>query len=112
MQICPESILEQLRTCYKVYKPKDFLFEGQYGAKCSKRTVQQVFQQAMKRANINIHTGIHGLRHSYATHLLEAGTDIRYIQELPGHNDLRTTLRYTHVSPVSLRSVKSPLDKL
>lgn len=108
----PGSILEQLRTYYKVYKPKDFLFEGQYGARYSKRSVQQVFQQAMKRANIKIDTGIHGLRHSYATHLLEAGTDIRYIQELLGHNDLRTTLRYTHVSPVSLRSVKSPLDKL
>ncbi|MCU0440566.1 MAG: tyrosine-type recombinase/integrase, partial [Raineya sp.] len=106
----PESILEQLREYYKNYKPKKYLFEGQYGEQYSIRSIQQVFKQAMKKAKINKKIGIHSLRHSFATHLLEQGTDIRFIQELLGHQDLKTTLQYTHVSEKSIKKIKSPLD--
>jgi integrase/recombinase XerD len=108
----PESILEQLREYYKNYTPKKYLFEGQYGEQYSIRSIQQVFKQAMKKAKINKQIGIHGLRHSFATHLLEQGTDIRFIQELLGHQDLKTTLQYTHVSEKSIKKIKSPLDNL
>lgn len=108
----PESILEQLREYFRLYKPTEFLFEGQYGGKYSIRSAQKVFTDAMSKAKINKKVGIHGLRHSYATHLLEAGTDISYIQQLLGHKDIKTTLRYTHVSKKTIKNVKSPLDKL
>ncbi len=108
----PESILKQLREYFMVYRPKEYLFEGQYGGSYSVRSAQKVFSEAMSKAKINKKVGIHGLRHSYATHLLEAGTDISYIQQLLGHKDIKTTLRYTHVSKKTIRNVKSPLDKL
>ncbi len=66
----------------------------------------------MQKAKINKTIGIHGLRHSFATHLLENGTDVKFIQELLGHNDIKTTLRYTHVSKKNLAAIKSPLDSL
>lgn len=108
----PESILEQLRCYYKTYRPKTYLFEGQVGEQYSTRSLQSVFKAGLKKAKINKDVGIHGLRHSFATHLLESGTDIRFIQELLGHNDINTTLRYTHVSAKSLKNVKSPLDNM
>jgi integrase/recombinase XerD len=108
----PESILEQLRRYYVHYRPRQYLFEGQSGEQYSIRSAQQVFKSALRKANINKEIGIHGLRHSFATHLLENGTDIKFIQELLGHNDIKTTLRYTHVGRQSLKNVKSPLDRL
>jgi integrase/recombinase XerD len=108
----PSSLLDQLRVYFKTYRPKTYLFEGQYGGQYSIRSAQKVFEQAMKRAKINIDTGIHGLRHSFATHSLEQGTDIRFIQTLLGHNDIKTTLRYTHVTDITLQNIKSPLDRL
>jgi integrase/recombinase XerD len=108
----PESILPQLRAYYLQYKPKKYLFEGQNGDRYSTRSAQQLFKQAIYRSGIHKELGIHSLRHSYATHLLEAGTDIRYIQELLGHNDIKTTLIYTNVSDNSLRKIKSPLDTI
>ncbi len=108
----PESILEQLRTYFLEYRPKKYLFEGQYGERYAIRSTQQVFKGALKKAGINKDVGIHGLRHSFATHLLENGTDIKFIQELLGHNDIKTTLRYTQVSEKSLKRIKSPLDTL
>jgi site-specific recombinase XerD len=108
----PYSILEQLRLYYKMYRPQKYLFEGQYGGQYSARSIQQVFKNAIKKAKINKKAGIHGLRHSFATHLLEAGTDIAFIQQLLGHNDLKTTLRYTHVSRKNLKNIKSPLDSI
>lgn len=108
----PESILVQLRAYFKEYKPKNYLFEGQYGGMYSIRSAQQVFSDALKKAKINKKVGIHGLRHSYATHLLEAGTDISFIQQLLGHKDIKTTLRYTHVSKQTIKNIKSPLDNL
>lgn len=108
----PNSILPLLRNYYKEYKPKDYLFEGQYGGAYTVRSVQSVFKQAMQKAKINKTIGIHGLRHSYATHLIESGADIRFLQELLGHNSLKTTQIYTHVTDVSKSKIKSPLDFL
>ncbi len=108
----PQSILEQLRAYYLRYKPKKYLFEGMYGEQYSIRSVQQIFNNAMKKAKINKKVGIHGLRHSFATHLLESGTDIRCIQELLGHKDIKTTLIYTKVSNNILKNIKSPLDDI
>lgn len=108
----PESILQQLREYYKIYKPEKYLFEGQYGGLYSTRSAQKVFKDALKKARVNKEIGIHGLRHSFATHLLESGTDVKFIQELLGHNDIKTTMRYIHVSKQSLKNVKSPLDNL
>ncbi len=108
----PESILVQLRAYFIEYQPKIYLFEGQYGGQYSSRSAQQVFKNAMLKAKINKTVGIHSLRHSFATHLLEQGTDIRFIQELLGHSDIKTTLLYTEVSDKSIRKIKSPLDNL
>ena len=108
----PESILDELRSYYKEYKPSKFLFEGQNGGKYSIRSAQSVFKSAMVKAKINKNVGIHGLRNSYATHLLENGTDISYIQSLLGHNNIKTTLRYIGVAQKNIKNVKSPLDNL
>jgi site-specific recombinase XerD len=108
----PESILDQLRDYFKEYRPKEFLFEGQYGGQYSIRSAQAVFKQAMSKAKINKEIGIHGLRHSYATHLMEAGTDIGHIQKLLGHADISTTLIYAKVTNRDTKKVKSPLDSL
>ena len=108
----PESVLPLLRNYYKEYIPKNYLFEGQYGGAYSTRSVQLVFKNAMKKAKVNKTIGIHGLRHSYATHLIESGADIRLLQELLGHNSIKTTQIYTHITDVSKSKVKSPLDFL
>ncbi len=108
----PETILGQLRDYYKQYRPTKYLFEGKPGEPYSTRSAQSVFTKALKSAKINKTVGIHGLRHSFATHLLENGTDVIFIQQLLGHNDVATTMRYTHVSQKSIKSIKSPLDLL
>lgn len=108
----PSSILEQLRAYFREYRPKEYLFEGQYGGAYTARSAQAVFKQALRKAGINKQIGIHGLRHSYATHLLEAGTDIGFIQKLLGHEDIKTTLLYAQVTNHDLKRVKSPLDNL
>ncbi len=108
----PESLLPELREYYRIDNPKEYLFEGQFGKQYSIRSVQAVFKNAMKKAKIRKAIGIHGLRHSYATHLLELGTDITLIQKLLGHNNIKTTMLYAHVADTSLDAVKSPLDKL
>lgn len=108
----PNSVLENLRAYYLEYKPKVYLFEGQYGGQYSIRSVQLVFKQSMIRSKINKKVGIHSLRHSFATHLLEQGTDISYIQKLLGHNNIKTTLIYTQVGEAKLKQIVSPLDKL
>ncbi len=108
----PVSLLPLLRHYYVEYKPKEYLLEGQYGGPYAKSSLQQVFKRAMKKAGINKDIGIHGLRHSYATHLLEAGADMRFIQELLGHNSIKTTQIYTKVTPRGLSKIASPLDSL
>ncbi|MDO5615544.1 MAG: tyrosine-type recombinase/integrase [Cruoricaptor ignavus] len=108
----PESTLAELRVYYKTYRPKDFLFEGKYSDSLSIRSAQAVFKTAMTKAGISKRIGIHGLRHSYATHLLEYGTDVSLIQKLLGHNNIKTTLLYTNVSEKFVGKVQSPLDRI
>lgn len=106
-----QSILEPLRAYYKEYKPTKYLFEGQEAKwHLSDRSIQNVFQRALHEAGIRKKVGIHSLRHSFATHLLESGVDLRYIQELLGHDSSKTTEIYTHVSRKSLGQIISPLD--
>ena len=112
MVMLSPKVLQLLREYYKVYKPKQFLFEGQYGGKYSSRSMENVLQNAVKKTGIKRKIVMHTLRHSYATHLLEAGTDIRYIQELLGHSSPKTTMIYTHVSSKKLSEIKSPFDNL
>ena len=107
-----QVLLESLRKYYLAYKPQVYLFEGNPGKPYSSRSAQLILARAKHLANIKKKGSIHSLRHSYATHLLEAGTDIRYIQELLGHNSLQTTMRYTHVSVRNIEGIDSPLDKL
>jgi site-specific recombinase XerD len=105
--------LETLRAYWRVEKPKEWLFPGEDPARhISARTAQKVFEQAKGRAGILKQVTFHTLRHSFATHLLEDGVDIRYIQELLGHDSIRTTERYTHVSQMGLSRIRSPLDRL
>ncbi len=108
----PVSLLPELRVYYKKYKPKTFLLEGHYGGAFAKSSLQQVFKKAMYKAGIKKQIGIHGLRHSYATHLLESGADMRFIQELLGHHSIKTTQVYTKVTPRSKSKIVSPLDTL
>jgi len=108
-----EKLLEMLRDYYKSYKPQVWLFEGQKsGNAYSERSLELVFKHAIKQAGITKPATLHWLRHSYATHLLESGTDLRYIQELLGHKSSKTTEIYTHVSTLSIQKIKSPFDDL
>ena len=107
-----ENVLDLLREYYKLFKPKDYIFEGQKGGKYSSKSVQNIFKSALKKSGIKKKATVHTLRHSFATHLLDDGTDIRYIQELLGHKRLETTQIYTHVSSYSINKIKSPADKL
>jgi len=108
-----EKVIEMLREYYKTYKPQTWLFEGQTkGEAYSEQSLQSVLKQALEKAGIKKPVSLHWLRHSYATHLLEAGTDLRYIQELLGHKNSKTTEIYTHVSTKSLQKIKSPFDDL
>ena len=107
------KIVEMLRSYFVAYKPKIYLFEGQKpGEPYDARSLQLVIKQSVNRAAINKPITLHWLRHSYATHLLEAGTDLRYIQEILGHQSSKTTEIYTHVSTKSLQKIKSPFDTL
>jgi integrase/recombinase XerD len=108
-----DKMIEILRIYYVQYKPKEFLFEGStVGERYDERSFQEVMKQAVKRSGINKPATLHWLRHSYATHLLEEGTDLRYIQEILGHKSSRTTEIYTHVSNRNLKAIKSPFDSL
>lgn len=107
-----ENVLNVLREYYKTYKPKNYIFEGQDGGKYSPKSVQSVFKRGLQKAGIKKKATVHTLRHSFATHLLDDGTDIRYIQELLGHKKLETTQIYTHVSSYSINKIKSPADKI
>jgi len=97
-----------LREYFKEYKPKEFLFEGQEGGPYSSRSSQQVFVKACRKAKILKSVSLHTLRHSFATHLLENGTDLRYIQTLLGHGSSKTTEIYTHITSKGIDKIKSP----
>ena len=93
-------------------KPREFLFEGQFGGPYSTRSIQALFKRSLKETGIRKKATVHTLRHSYATHLLENGTDIRIIQELLGHRSSKTTELYTYVSRQTKQKIPNPLDQL
>jgi integrase/recombinase XerD len=108
-----EKILVLLRQYYKLYKPTVWLFEGQQkGQKYDERSIASVLKNAVAKTNIKKSVTLHWLRHSYATHLLEAHTDLRYIQELLGHSSSKTTEIYTHVSTKDIKNIRSPFDDI
>jgi len=104
------SVLEDLRLYYREYRPQNYLFEGQTREKYSASSILNIIVYASEKAGIKKHVTAHTLRHSFATHLLENGTDLRYIQLLLGHNSTKTTEIYTHVATNSFNSIKNPLD--
>lgn len=106
------TLQEVLREYYIQYRPVEYVFEGTPGEKYCVRSAQEILSNAKLVTKVKKKGGLHLLRHSFATHLLESGTDIRYIQELLGHESIKTTLRYTHVTPKALKKIQSPLDKL
>jgi site-specific recombinase XerD len=101
-----------LNKYLQTYKPNYWLFEGAGRKKYSAESVRNVLHNAAKRAGINKTVTPHMLRHSFATHLLDKGTDIRYIQQLLGHHRLETTSIYTHITNKSLANIKNPLDEI
>lgn len=108
-----DKLIELLRDYYKAYRPKTYLFEGQKPcSQYSATSIQNVLKQSLRRVGIKKPVTLHWLRHSFATHLLESGTDLRYIQKILGHKSSTTTEIYTHVSTESLQNIKSPFEDL
>ena len=110
VSLLSENTLKLLREYYKAYKPRKYLFEGMKGGAYSPSSIAMVLKRAANQAGISKRVTPHMLRHSFATHLLEQGTDLRYIQELLGHNSSKTTEIYTHVSKKALANIKNPVD--
>jgi integrase/recombinase XerD len=111
--VLSQIALDELRIYVKRYRPDDWLFQGGDGkGHLTERSVQKVFDKARTAAGIKKDVSVHTLRHSFATHLLEGGTDLRYIQELLGHSSSKTTEIYTHVTEKSISKIQSPLDRL
>ena len=109
----PYSIVSFLESYQQLYKGTGWVFEGQYkGEAYGARSIQQVMQQAVQKSGLAKKASVHTLRHSFATHLLEAGTDIRYIQGLLGHNSIQTTTLYTHLTNKGVQRIQSPLDNM
>lgn len=104
--------LNLLRDYWKMYRVKEWLFENNHNQPLSSRTAQHIFKNALRKAGINKEVGIHSLRHSFATHLLEQGVSLPIIQQLLGHTSLKTTSIYLHVQQYSVYAVKSPLDSI
>ncbi|WP_020538193.1 tyrosine-type recombinase/integrase [Lewinella cohaerens] len=107
-----ENCLQALQTYLKKYQPKLWLFEGQDGGQYSNRSVQAILRRAVVASGINPRTTVHTLRHSFATHLLEQGVDLRYIQDLLGHASSKTTEIYTHITSSATDKIVSPLDAI
>ena len=108
--VLPGNLLELINRYRREYLPKVYLFEGQDGGCYSRRSIQNVVKRGIEKAGIMKDASVHTLRHSFATHLLESGVDLRYIQELLGHKSSRTTEIYTHISSDRIRDIKSPLE--
>lgn len=106
------KVWDQLKAYIEIYKPVDWVFEGQTGGQYSERSLQELFTKAKLRSMVNPAATVHTLRHSFATHLLEKGVDLRYIQELLGHESSKTTEIYTHITHKGWDKIKSPIDDL
>ena len=106
------DLLDLLREYYRKKKLETRLFEGNLNKKYSTRSVKKIFYSSLKKAIINKTASVHTLRHSFATHLLERGTDLRYIQELLGHKSSKTTEIFTHIIATAKGKIRSPLDNL
>ncbi len=109
ISLLPEKLVDDIRNLIAGKNAKDLLFVSERGGKLTTRTAQKVFQNAWKKSGIKKDASFHSLRHSFATHLLENGVDVRYVQELLGHQNIRTTQIYTHVTNPALKNIKSPL---
>lgn len=110
--VLSDYLLKELRAYYKIYRPKEYLFEGAHQRKYSGTSVCKILEKAARKAKLKKKIHPHMLRHSFATHLLESNTDLRYIQSLLGHSSVKTTERYAHVAKKNLEGIKSPLDSL
>ena len=109
LTILSEKIVSDLASTLNLKNPNDFVFESNRGGHLSSRTIQKIFTNALQRIKCPTDATFHSLRHSFATHLLEDGVDIRYVQSLLGHQNIRTTQIYTHVTNPHLKNIKSPL---
>ena len=107
-----EKLIPLLKQYLFKYQPKKFLFENPNGGRYSATSIRSFYKRSLIKAGIQKKVTIHTLRHSFATHLLEHGTDIRYIQELLGHKKLETTQIYTHITKPAFKKLKSPLDRI
>jgi len=113
VEMFPHAILTVLKNYRLEYQPKVYVFEGQFaGMAYSARSVQEVMRTAREKSGLELKATPHALRHSFATHLIEKGTDIRYIQQLLGHKEIKTTMIYTHVTDSAINKIASPLDHL
>jgi len=110
--VLSEKMKSALTRYLEKYHPEYWLFEGQEGGQYSTRSIQNIFRRAVEKSEVNPYATVHTLRHSFATHLLERGMDLRYIQDLLGHNSSKTTEIYTHVSAKAREKFCSPLDFL
>ena len=110
--ILSQKMITQIQIYLKDHQPVYWLFEGPLGEPYSARSVQAILRKAVVKAKVNPFATVHTLRHSFATHLLERGTDIRYIQNLLGHNSVKTTEIYTHITQKGGDQIVSPLDHL
>ena len=110
--VLSEKMLSLLKEYTTIYKPNYWLFEGQEGGQYSTRSIQKIFRRAVAKSAINPYSTVHTLRHSFATHLLERGMDLRYIQNLLGHSSSETTEIYTHITHKAREKLCSPLDFL
>ena len=109
----PQRLLDELRAYWRAYRPKHFLFEGEgTGRPLTQKSVRKAIGRAKLKAGIQKRTSMRSLRHAFATHLLEAGTNVRVIQVLLGHRSLTTTQLYTHLAKTYLTDTQSPLDRL
>lgn len=112
LTVLPKNIVEELKIIMAGKGKKDYVFESNRSGRLTEMSAQKVFYNALKKASIKKPASFHSLRHSFATHLLENGVDVRYVQELLGHQNIRTTQRYTQVTNPLLKNIKSPLDFL